>query len=140
MKMKKQPNFQKIFFDHFKGPPKKVTYEVRQDSNQYHDLVFLSSLIHDARLKLSDVVQRRKQISISLNRDCWEHGTVRRDGSLELYIANSILTISPAASVEWHFQHKFEIDKKELWINSIRLDRPSNNDFRSLVIEGHEWD
>jgi len=138
--MKKQPNFQKLFFDHFNGPPKKVTYEVRQDSNRYHDLVFLSSLIHDARLKPSDVVQRKKQISISINRDCWELGIVKRNGSGELYIANSTLMISPIKSVQWHSQHKFKFDKEELWIGGIWLNRPSSNGLRSLIIEGHGWD
>ena len=138
--MKRQPNFQKLFFDHFNGPPKKVTYEVRQDSNRYHDLVFLSSLIHDARLKLSDVVRQKKQVSISINRDCWELGIVKRNGIGELYMANGKLTFSPAKSIQWHFQRKSKLDEEELWIGGIWLNRPSRNDLRSLIIEGHGWD
>lgn len=138
--MKKQPDFQKLFFDHFNGPPKKVTYEVRQDSNRYHDLVFLSSLIHDARLKRSDVVQQKKQVSISINRDCWELGIVKRKGIGELYIANSKLIISPTKSIQWHFQRKFKFDEEELWIGDIWLNRSSGDDFRCLIIEGHGWD
>ena len=135
----RQPDFQKLFFDHFGKVPRKVSYSVRQNSNRYHDLVFLSSLIHDARFKMSKVTMRGKRLSIPINRDCWELGIDRGDGSVGLYTADSLLTISPVHSVQWCFSHGLRTERKELWIADLWLDQPTDNETRDLVIDGHEW-
>lgn len=135
----KQPDFQKLFFDYFGKVPRKVSYSVRQNSNRYHDLVFLSSLIHDARFRLSRVALRGKRLSIPINRDCWELGTDREDGTVGLCTADSLLTISPVRAVEWRFPHGQQTEQKELWIADLWLNQPTDNETRELLIDGHEW-
>lgn len=41
--MKRQPDFAELFQKHFGSSPSAVTYQVRQDSNRFHDLVFLNT-------------------------------------------------------------------------------------------------
>ena len=118
--MRKQPDFGKVFRDYFGCVPRKITYEVRMDANLPHDLAFLSSLIHDARFKMTDVNLRGKRLTININRDCWELGMDRPDGALELYIADSRLSISKVLSLDWMFDGRPPVDNStELWIRDI---------------------
>jgi len=135
----KQPDFQRLFFDHFGGVPRKVAYSVRQDSNRRHDMVFLSSLIHDARFRESDVALHGKRLTIPINRDCWELGFVKNTTGSELYVADSRLTISPVRSLEWRVSQGFKMDKTEFWIGSVWLAEDTIGDERDLVIDGHNW-
>jgi hypothetical protein len=135
----KQPDFQKLFFDHFGRVPRRVVYSVRQDSNRYHDLVFLSSLIHDARFRASDAALHGKRLTISINRDCWELGFVKNTKGSELHVADSRMTISPVRSVEWRVSQGCKMDKTEFWIGSVWLEQDTNGDARDLVIDGHDW-
>ena len=79
--MKKQPDFRQLFYDYFGSNPKKVTYSIRTDSNRYHDLIFLKSLVHDARFKRNEIKLRGKRLIIPINRDCWELGFVKHEKS-----------------------------------------------------------
>lgn len=137
--MMKQPDFQKLFFDHFGKVPRKVSYSVRQNSNRYHDLVFLSSLVHDARFRVPKVTLRGKRLFIPINRDCWELGTDRGGGTVGLYTTDSHLTISPVLAVEWRFPHGLQQEKQELWIANLWLNQPVENETRVFVVEGHDW-
>jgi hypothetical protein len=135
----RQPDFRQLFYDHFGTVPKKVAYNVRQDSNRYHDLVFLASLIHDARFKMKRAVLKGNRLTIPLNRDCWELGITQRAGIGELHIADAKLTIASVISVEWRFPHGFEAQAKELWIGSIWLNPEGDSETRDLVIDGDDW-
>jgi hypothetical protein len=118
--MRQHPDFQKVFSDYFGRVPRKITYEVRRDSNCYHDMAFISSLIHDARFRLSDVNLRGKRLTIDMNRDCWELGMLDKKGSSELHIADSRLTITSVVDLEWNYQYLPDFDEStELWIINI---------------------
>lgn len=140
--MKKQPDFPELFRKHFGVKPSKVTYQVRQDSNRFHDLVFLNSLIHDARFKREQAVLRGKRLSISLERVCWELGTVENSDCAELHIAQARLTISPVLKIEWRFEEKTEFSSNtELWLQDIWLDRQATqaDDTMPIVVNGFTW-
>lgn len=134
----KQPDFQKLFFDYFGSVPRKVAYTVRQDSNRYHDLVFLSSLTHDARFKMAHVILSGQRLALAINRDCWELG-IEHDGITGLYVADSALVISPVISLEWRTPHGCKMEEQEFWITSIWLSQSDDEELRDLVIEGLEW-
>ena len=138
-KMKKQPDFKQLFYDYFGSKPKKVTYSIRHDSNRYHDLMFLKSLIHDARFKQKDFKLRGKKCTIQLNRDCWELGFVEHKKSSELYIADSRLSISPVFELEWRFQNKNALNQNdELWIHDVTIERESF-EILKIVLDGDGW-
>ena len=137
--MKKQPDFRQLFYDYFGSKPKKVTYSIRHDSNRYHDLIFLKSLIHDARFKRTDYKVRGKKLTIQLNRDCWELGFVEHNASSELHITNSRLSLSPVFDIEWRFCNGFEITtESELWIHDVIIQRESF-EILKVVLEGDDW-
>jgi len=135
----RQPDFQKIFFDYFGKIPRKVSYSVRQDSNRDHDLIFLGSLIHDARFMVPKVTFRRNRLLIPMNRDCWELGIDKEDGTLGLYTTESRLTIYPVCSVEWSFTHGLQMERQELGITNLWLLQPTNSENRALIIDGFDW-
>jgi len=140
--MKKQPDFADLFHKHFGDKPSKVTYVVRQDSNRFHDLIFLESLIHDARLKREQAVIRGTRLSMQIERDCWELDLIERADYAEFYIAQARLTISPVFDIEWRFEHRVEFSPDtELWINDIWLERQAmqENDVVPVVINGFAW-
>lgn len=141
--MKKQPDFKKLFFDHFGGIPQKVIYSVRSDSNRFHDMVFLSSLIHDARFKIEDIRQRGKKLIIPISRDCWEIPLVYHEKPSphsELHISNAQLTISPIIGITWSYSHGVIFSNKtDLWIQEVWLDRQDIDETRSLTLCGFDW-
>jgi hypothetical protein len=137
--MKKQPDFRQLFDDFFGRMPKKVSYSIRADSNRFHDLVFLTSLIHDARFKPDTLKIRGKRLIIQLERDCWELGFAESKGSSELYIADSILSISPVYDLEWRFLNGNRIKgANELWILDVIIERKSL-DILKVVLDGDGW-
>jgi hypothetical protein len=137
--MKNQPDFKKLFYDFFGSKPKKVTYSIRHDSNRYHDLIFLTSLIHDARFKRSDIKRRGKKLTILLNRDCWELGFVKHEKSSELYITNSLLSISPVVNIEWRYNNESKFNpESELWIHDVIIQRESFTTLK-VVLDGDGW-
>src|SRR4051812_18405754 len=98
----RQPDFFQLFRETFAGPPRKIRYEIRTtDSNMYHDVVFLSSLIHDARFRLADVRLKRGRLTIPLERDCWEVPLAEAGGRTEQHVARAELVIGPVVTSEW---------------------------------------
>jgi hypothetical protein len=97
--MKKQPDFTQLFYEFFGNKPRKVQYEVRSGPCRYHDLVFLGSLIHDARFQRQKIQLRGTRLTILVNRDCWELGLTPGEENgekySELHIADAALSISP---------------------------------------------
>ncbi len=136
----KQPDFTKLFFDHFGGIPKKVQYEVRTGPYQIHDLIFLTSLIHDARFYPRDIKVRGSRMTIPIERDCWEIPLSDRH---ELHIAKSKLLFSSVADISWSMGNinEFKCDQ-ELLIDFLYF----NKDYRShskdrftCYLSGHDW-
>lgn len=78
----------------------------------------LSGYIHDARLKVADIRIEDDWARIPVQRDCWEYGFDRVDGSLELFVANSLISVYPAASLRFHSRCEF---KTEPWISKACL-------------------
>ena len=134
--MKNQPDFRQLFHDYFGSAPKKVTYSIRHDSNRYHDLIFLKSLIHDARFKRKDLKLRGKICTIPINRDCWELGFSEQN---ELHVADSRLSISPVFNLEWRFNNDHSINPNdELWIYDVFIQRESS-EILVVVLDGDSW-
>lgn len=132
--MRQQPDFNKVWRDYFGTKPRKVVYKVRDDHNSPHDFAFLNSLLHDARIIPEKVRWRGKQLTIPLERDCWEV----YDGERLLY-TRAVLSISPVESVEWRFFHPvFRDPGEEIWVcflNIVSGESPS----RTLVIDCRYW-
>ncbi len=136
----RQPNFAALWREHFGETPSRVTYEVRRDSNRFHDLVFLTSLIHDARFKRADVRLRGKRLTIPIERDCWELFQGAKRG--EWYVAAARLTFLPVSRLQWQFEHEAKFGPKdELWIQEVWMDHhadPSQETAR-VTIYGFAW-
>lgn len=141
-KMRKQPDFTALFFDYFGGRPRKVAYEVRHGSSRWHDLVFLNSLVHDARFCRKDIWVKSKRLVLPVNRDCWELPRHESEKSSELHIANARLSIYPVKSVVWSFDqnHSFSADA-EMWLDYIWLERTaiSQDGTIPVVLAGYGW-
>ncbi len=139
----KQPDFKKLFQDLAGGRPQKINYKIRTDSNLFHDMIFLDSLIHDSRFKIGQIRHVGKKITIPIERDCWELSPEEHGNSLELYITNSSLVISPVYDVTWSIKEtKTVVDNEILWISSIWLSKKiskNDEDYRELEISGHNW-
>ena len=112
-----QPDFSKLFGKKKIAP---LYYQARSGSCFAHDIHFLSGYLHDARFFPNTVMKSGKKISIEFERDCWEFGYTQRDGSLELHIAKSRLTIKPVSRIHWDVSDP-KIFSKEVWIENIYL-------------------
>ena len=127
--MAKQPDFSGVFWEYFENRPKRVHYEIRPYANMIHDLAFVNSLIHDARLDRKKMRQRGQRIAIPLDRDCWE---LCRDDLSNLKTAESRLSIGGVTDISWHFEG---IDQREnideLWIDVICFGK----EYRSSVVD-----
>lgn len=139
--MTKQPDFNKLFFDYFGRKTKKVTYELRLPPNLLHDLVFMSSLVHDARFHIKDIVIRGKKLTIPIERDCWE--LPKMPETNELHVTRSRLVFTTVHDIRWEFK---DISKaspdKELWIDYLYIDedfRSDKSDYFTFTIAGDDW-
>ena len=134
-----QPDFSKIFFDLYGGKPKKIRYSLREGACRIHDLVFLSSFLHDARFFRSNMKLRGQRLTIETERDCWELGFNKN----ELYTAKSRLIFTGVTDFRW------EIDgihnnclSEELWIMSFYFVENyflHKSDFYDLIMLGDDW-
>ncbi len=122
MSKMKQPDFSKIFFDHFGGEPKKVRYELRVEPYLNHDLKFLSSLIHDSIFKLSDIKRLEEELTLILQRDCWELRNPEKDR--QLLTTSSKLTFKGIKDVEWSIKNIEDYKNEEFEIyNFYRIEK-----------------
>jgi hypothetical protein len=135
-----QPDFTKLFFDHFGGKPKRVKYELRLPPHLLHDLVFLTSLVHDARFHRKNIHIRGDRLSVPMSRDCWEIPMTENN---ELHVAESKLTFTTARDLKWIFMGMNEPDRDcELCIDCLFIDerfRSHHSDRMGFVISGHQW-
>jgi len=80
----------------------RLSFKTRRDVNYDHEIIFLSSYLHDASFKREDFRQQGGTITINLLRDCWEFYTrVHRVGD-ELLRCRSKLSISGVDLVRWN--------------------------------------
>ena len=139
----KQPDFQRPFAELSKVP-RRLRYELRPNSCFGHDLLYISSLIHDARLRPTDFHQRGKRVSLSIERDCWELPLKSHGDSTELHVSASRLSISPVNSVEWRFERADNAagSAGPLWIHGLYLAEDFHDlkqDAATLVVHGFSW-
>jgi hypothetical protein len=101
-----QPDFGADFYADNAAP-------IRYHANRYrlgnfrHDIVYLSSYIHDAEVRLDELRLRRKSLVIPLNRARWELDR----GVGDLAYIRSKLTISPVLSVSLELNHTCFLQK-----------------------------
>jgi len=137
-----QPDFQSIFFDYFGSKPRRHRYELRfGTSNLHHDVIFLGSLIHDARFTRGGIQLRKGKIKIPIERDTWEVGTLVRENAPELHYCKSELTLSSVKSVEWRFSGTVAAENDELWIGDLTLTKSiQRQDCYEIMLSGREWE
>jgi len=135
-----QPDFTKLFFDYFGAKPKKVKYELRLPPHLLHDLVFMSSLVHDARFHIKDINIRGNKLTIPIERDCWE---IPKSKNNELHITNSKLIFTTISDIKWEFTDISKANPdKELWIEYLYIDedfRSDESDYFTFTIAGDDW-
>jgi hypothetical protein len=140
--MKKQPDFSKIFFDYFGIKPHKVLYEVREEPNLLHDIVFLGSLIHDAEFKRKEVQLRGNKIIFPIKRDCFEFNNLNVAEKL-IYETNSLLAISPVDNVIWEFNNEVDFrNDKIIYLHHLYVDFLSHRrlgDKINIIFDGGYW-
>jgi hypothetical protein len=71
---KPQLDFAALFNESLGGSPEPIRYKLRDGPCLLHDIAFLNSLIHDARVLNPSADNKSGKISVQLNRDCWELG------------------------------------------------------------------
>jgi hypothetical protein len=79
-----------------------IDFTCRTPPNLFHDLVFLSSYVHDAQFRIERIRLRGKTLKIPMERDRWE--LYENLGRLES--VSSQLTISPVFSMVWESEGK----------------------------------
>jgi hypothetical protein len=131
------PDFTKLFFDALGGVAEPVRYPLRSGPCLLHDVAFLSSLLHDARVTNPRVDPVDGVLVVRLNRDCWELGLVKKDNSSELHVAASTLTCRGVRSVTWLLP---EGGEPEPWLDYVWMD----DDYRTkkqcgFFLKGHDW-
>lgn len=119
-----QPNFDALFYETFGANSHPVSYAIRRGPNCGHDLIFVSSLTHDARILNPDAQPNDGRLEIRLNRDCWELGFTSRERCSELHIADSQLSFTAVNSVQWHFDNPLT---HEPWLDYLWIDRERSN-------------
>lgn len=103
--------------------PRRICYAVRDDANQWHDLAYLSSYLHDARFCPSQTKLVKGCLRIRLERDCWElFGTYG-----EVISVPSVLEISPVLNLHWRLEHAvleglLAAPPGELWISDCLIE------------------
>jgi hypothetical protein len=115
-----QPNFNALFYETIGPASHPIRYAIRQGPNCVHDLIFVSSLTHDARILNPDAKPHDGKFEIRLNRDCWELGDTDIGGHKELHIADSQLCFTAVKSVHWHFDKQLTHDP---WLDYLWIDR-----------------
>lgn len=134
--MKVPPDFTKLFFDTLGGVAAPIRYPLRDGPCLLHDVAFLSSLLHDARVLNPRADAVDGVLVVRFNRDCWELGQIQTEGSSELYVANSTLTCRGVRSVTWRFLDSV----KEPSLNYVWMDDAYRTEkLFNFSLKGDEW-
>lgn len=135
-----QPDFQALFFAHFGRRPRPHRYKVRfGTSNVYHDVVFLDSLVHDARLSRGSVRRQGSTVTIRLERETWEVGTLVLKGAPALHHVGSFLKIKGVSRLGWRFANSRARAWSELSLRGAYLHPPSNSEAYEFILDGYPW-
>ena len=99
-KRRGEPEPQPDFGSHFHlAAPRSISYVLRPHPNLCHDIVYLSSYLHDARFRRAAVRVSGDTLTIDVKRDTWE--LYQKTGRLKS--VPSRLTIKPVSKIEWQF-------------------------------------
>ena len=82
--------------------------------NYFHDIIFLSSYLHDATFSPKAMVHEDGKLTLDIHRDCWEFYTRIHRLTDKLLGCRSKLQISGVASANWSTDavpEEFEITK-----------------------------
>ncbi len=137
---KTQLDFSALFYESLGGSPEPVHYKLREGPCLPHDIVFLNSLIHDARVKNPGVDDSNGNLSIHVNRDCWELGYTRNQDGLELHIADALINIDGVISCRWILT---DDPIAEPWIDYLWFDRSyRSHDIANfqIFLVGEHWE
>jgi hypothetical protein len=136
-----QPDFNAVWSNYFGSTPKPVRYELREAPDCRHDLAFLSSLIHDARVENAGRKPVDGCVTLELNRDCWELGYTKRPNCLELHITSSRLKLTGVTRSKWRLPARRR-NEDDPWISSIVFHHSyfdmHKKAFKFLLL-GEEW-
>jgi len=133
---KLQPDFTKLFFDALGGDPAPIRYPLRQGPCLLHDVAFLSSLLHDARVYNPRADAGDGKLDVRFNRDCWELGFVEKANSSELHIADCVLRFRGVQSVEWITSTQVD----EPWLSHVWVTDGYRNDSQfTFYLKGEDW-
>jgi hypothetical protein len=103
-------------------------------------VIFLSSLLRDARLSRRSVGGRRETVTIAAERDTWELGSLVIPGAPPLHCCPCRITIGGVAGIEWDFDRDVPDVDAELWLARVDLERSGRNGAAlSLLFEGSSW-
>ena len=123
-----------IDFDQYfhKTQIERLSFQTRKQNGNYgHDIIFLSSYLHDATFLRRDLVLKAGVIELEVNRDCWE-----------LYKLNSTTTNwLPGCRSRLRFSDVFRLKlpgstPKEFMIGSVFIGSKSyrRDDYCELII------
>jgi hypothetical protein len=105
-----------------------IRYETRYPPNRQHDVIYISSYIHDATFRIDEMEMRRKSLFLPLNRARWELHQATGD----LTHIRSELTISRVVSLRLELDHFSRLQKRFLRAPKVIIFR--------LQALGKKWD
>ena len=108
-------------------------------SNVYHDVIFLDSLVHDARLSRASVRRQGRTVTIRLDRETWEVGTLVLKGAPALHHVRSLLRVRGVERLGWHFANSRAKTWGELSLRGAYLQPPSDSEAYEFVLDGYRW-
>ena len=79
----------------------RLHFKTRPNVNYLHEVVFLSSYLHDAMFCVADMTFKKGTVKIPVDRDCWEFWTRLHHVRDQLLGCRSLLTISGVKSLRW---------------------------------------
>jgi len=143
MAMSRQPDFEKLFFEHAGATLRKANYSVRADSNRCHDLVFLGSMIHDATTTRASFRLRKERLTIRMDRFAREYKPIEHADCIEYYESQSRLSIAPVTNLEWRFAFDLEISPNDpIFLNGVEIRRHEccqATDTIAVMVDGLGW-
>jgi hypothetical protein len=107
-----------------------IRYETRYPPNRRHDVIYLSSYIHDATFRIDELDLRGKSLVLSLNRARWE--LYRAMGNVDLVYIRSELTISRVVSLQLELSRLLQLRKKFLRAPEVII-------FKMQILSG-QWE
>lgn len=117
----------------------RLDFRTRRGVNYEHEIIFLSSYLHDGRFRRGDVEEVGGVLRIALERDCWEFCTPLHEERKTLLWAPSLLEVSGVDECRWSRDPgDAELGIRSVFIGESQyLDKPS--DRTHLVIDcGHQ--